>query len=99
MIEATIHFIVSLIQLFVKFLSNIEITLYGYTFSFYSFFLASVIILAVVGIAINSIRTVGSKIGGDYHQSKVKEKRDAEREARRASRRRDNSKKGNPNEN
>lgn len=77
MIESTIHFIISLVKVFVKFLSDIEITLYGYTFSFYSFFLASVLILAIVGIAINSIRMAGNKIGNDlsHKRDKVKSKK------------------------
>ena len=37
MIEATINFIISLIGIFVKFLGSIEINLFGYSFSFYSF--------------------------------------------------------------
>lgn len=63
MIETTIHFIISLFEIIVKFLSDIEITIYGHNFSFYSFFLASILILAIVGVAINSIRVVGSGIG------------------------------------
>lgn len=59
MIEATINFIISLIGIFVKFLSSIEINLFGYTFSFYSFILASILIFVFVGGLIIVTRKAG----------------------------------------
>ena len=60
MIEATINFIISLIGIFVKFLGSIEINLFGYSFSFYSFILASILILVFVGGLIAVTKKAGS---------------------------------------
>lgn len=60
MIETTIQFILSLITLFVKFLGDININLFGYSFSFYSFILASIIILVFASGLIAVIKRAGS---------------------------------------
>ena len=67
MFQAIIDFILSLFKLFVKFLSSIEINLFGFTFSFYSFVLASTLILVFVSGFIAIISKAGSSFVNSIH--------------------------------
>ena len=83
MIQAVIQFILSCFSVFVKFLGSIEIDLFGFTFSFWSFVICSIIVLVFVTGIISVSKRAGSMLISGLFSARDSERQRTAAEERR----------------